>query len=1205
MPPSSGGSPSSKDSAQNRSRATSRRVLTISKPPRINKRSFPSFSLNPKVTEPRLLSTTSVPQRNRLSDFEPATFSSFRAPNDVNNNQPPHFRLEENNYSSGDDEPSFDDTASSLSQQAIDSVPITHTKFPDNTIDTRLLATPPGPPGDSSILSANHDAPTLSCFHDTVSCLSHQAIDSIPTHTKFPDNTIDTTRLPAIPPGPPSDSSILSTNDDTPTSITDATFTPPARKRSHLASPGHAIHLRTRTVAPLTPFAIDGRSRATRRLFSIVSVSEEEEELEETREPNRTTTQQVHGSDVLCPEVRPAAQPTPRHPHPPSSLESTEVGTRVDDANRRSTLPQLFVNIPESTQVKFLRLASLPTPYRPVPTRLIKPLFQLLQKLSSAFLDTPSDEALFNILAVPKLAIHPATSLQSQNIKLAIRHLHDFPNVPWPDAPPQHPVQPQNRLRTIEKMVNNGRLGTAANLVREDTKIAPIDKDTIASLKAKHPSGHRNPFGSEPGPAPGLSPSQDDVLSAINSFKAFSAPGISGWTVPLLRLATKAPKVVEFLTTLTGMVGQGSAPGQSMLCASRLTPLLKKDGGLRPIAVGDLLYRLVTKVLLRHHFKPDWLLPTQFGVGTKGGVEPVIRTIQRAINGDLDQPYTTLTSLDFSNAFNTVDRTDIALALKEYAPSLYRTAKWAYNSPTDLVLGDNILKSSTGVRQGDPLGPVLFSLAIRPTLERLSLSLGPDQLVLSYLDDINILSSSTQPLSTLNQVTAILDNQASSLRLNRTKCTEMTLDTIKREGLSILGSRIGSTNAQASFLDAKVDCLLGQVKNLGSLPHQHALLLLRQCLQQDLRHLQRSLASDTKIKAAWAKLDLGLLNEVRRLRGRVSNREGDRSDIENSLMALPVRLGGMGILSHQDIAPLALTAANETSDRLINSFLPLSPPVDASQQAQPRSQREGCKELWERQRNDLLSSLDDAERKIMTESASTLGRKWLNTIPYYSTLRLTDFEVSTAIHYRTLSTSPLTTCPWCSKSNSLGHDEVCLARPRQTVARHDSVARILHSTLKTIDPTAEHEPHSFEGRRRNDIRLRGSFKGSVDFDIKVYTLLGEKATKTTTKPADGVPLPRHIILQASKYLEQVERRAILAKPLTNGRFIPLVFSAGGMMSKTTGEELETWGEKLEATTFQRMKTLLSIAFLKARARSFEAGRSGGGRIGLEELTGIF
>jgi len=220
--------------------------------------------------------------------------------------------------------------------------------------------------------------------------LSHQAIDSIPTHTKFPDNTIDTTRLPAIPPGPPSDSSILSTNNDAltpswfqsitltgqqiqleeaqvpatsqggspnasfqPTSITDATLTPPARKRSHLASPGHAIHLRTRTVAPLTPFAIDGRSSATRRLFSIASVSEEEEQLEETREPSRTTTQQVHGSDLLCPEVRPAAQPTPRHPHPPSTLESTEVETRVDDPNRRPTQRQPSVNPPESTRSNF------------------------------------------------------------------------------------------------------------------------------------------------------------------------------------------------------------------------------------------------------------------------------------------------------------------------------------------------------------------------------------------------------------------------------------------------------------------------------------------------------------------------------------------------------------------------------------------------------------------------------------------------------------------------------------------------------------------------------------------------------------------------------------------------------------------------------------------------------------------------------------
>jgi len=94
------------------------------------------------------------------------------------------------------------------------------------------------------------------------------------------------------------------------------------------------------------------------------------------------------------------------------------------------------------------------------------------------------------------------------------------------------------------------------------------------------------------------------------------------------------------------------------------------------------------------------------------------------------------------------------------------------------------------------------------------------------------------------------------------------------------------------------------------------------------------------------------------------------------------------------------------------------------------------------------------------------------------------------------------------------------------------------------------------------------FQG-MDFDVKVYTLLGSKATKTTTNPAAGTSLPLHIVLQATKYLEQIERRAIQARPLTNGRFIPLVFSAGGMMSEATRKELETSGEKLEANTFQR------------------------------------
>jgi len=51
--------------------------------------------------------------------------------------------------------------------------------------------------------------------------------------------------------------------------------------------------------------------------------------------------------------------------------------------------------------------------------------------------------------------------------------------------------------------------------------------------------------------------------------------------------------------------------------------------------------------------------------------------------------------------------------------------------------------------------------------------------------------------------------------------------------------------------------------------------------------------------------------------------------------------------------------------------------------------------------------------------------------------------------------------------------------------------------------------------------------------------------------------------QATKYLEQIERRAIQARPLTNGRFIPLVFSSSTAKVRVVGSgmvHVEEWRE---------------------------------------------
>ena len=155
------------------------------------------------------------------------------------------------------------------------------------------------------------------------------------------------------------------------------------------------------------------------------------------------------------------------------------------------------------------------------------------------------------------------------------------------------------------------------------------------------------------------------------------APGLSGWTRPLLDTASTGPdnSFLLALRLLTDMIRQGTAPGRALLCASRLIALEKPTGGIRPIAIGDLLYRVAMKAILTSHFRPDMLLPCQLGVKSIGGVEPAIFLLEEAITGANKQNYKRIASLDLTNAFNSIGRTAISAAVARYAPTLYRATK--------------------------------------------------------------------------------------------------------------------------------------------------------------------------------------------------------------------------------------------------------------------------------------------------------------------------------------------------------------------------------------------------------------------------------------------------------------------------------------------------------------------------------------------------
>ena len=94
------------------------------------------------------------------------------------------------------------------------------------------------------------------------------------------------------------------------------------------------------------------------------------------------------------------------------------------------------------------------------------------------------------------------------------------------------------------------------------------------------------------------------------------------------------------------------------LCGSSLVPLRKKDGGVRPIAVGDTIRRVIGKVLLgSSEVKKQvaGLRPRQCGVDVPYAAELVGMSLQRLVDHASQEPWVCL-QVDVRNAFNTVDR---------------------------------------------------------------------------------------------------------------------------------------------------------------------------------------------------------------------------------------------------------------------------------------------------------------------------------------------------------------------------------------------------------------------------------------------------------------------------------------------------------------------------------------------------------------------
>ena len=266
------------------------------------------------------------------------------------------------------------------------------------------------------------------------------------------------------------------------------------------------------------------------------------------------------------------------------------------------------------------------------------------------------------------------------------------------------------------------------------------------------------------------------------------------------------------------------------------------------------------------------------------------------------------------------------LAVEELIPEILPFVHSVYCSPSFLMWGEEVIYSSEGVQQGDPLGPLLFCLTIHKLCMKLKSEFNvfylDDGTVGGYCDDV------VQDVKMIEEGAGAL-----GLQLNRGKTELICTDPVSRkvflsafpdvksvdpECAVLLGSPIGNSNSVDVFIKEKINLLKVLGDRLCLLHVQDAIILLRNSLAiPKVLHLLRT--APCCLSSTLQDFD----QLLKSLLGKISNIDFHENEPAWLQATLPVSYGGLGIRSVVHLAPSAFLASADGSANLVKQLLPL------------------------------------------------------------------------------------------------------------------------------------------------------------------------------------------------------------------------------------------------------------------------------------------
>jgi len=459
--------------------------------------------------------------------------------------------------------------------------------------------------------------------------------------------------------------------------------------------------------------------------------------------------------------------------------------------------------------------------------------------------------------------------------------------------------------------------------------------DKIRSLLPAGPTQlmpFEDPVGNDVNPL-GSAAEMGDFVKYVH-YQATHSPtaGPSGWTFQHLEAIIQTDVGLQAVHEICRRLCAGSltAEARAALAASQCMPLDKDGkGGVRPIAVPETFYRAFSGYKVREVAQSATELFPAFQLGCllSGGVETAVHKVRAASSTHPDATKNALLRLDMVNAFGTIDRAKVMDAVGNSAPmtKLRGLVQAMYGQASPVIVKGaggvvlDVISSSEGVRQGDPLGALLFAITMQPVLVEIAAIEGVLD-VIAVLDDIYIvIAPDADAAAILAKTTTTLAHIA--LTLNKSKCQvvwphqdEPTLNLskcglkVERAAFKSLGTVLNSNvetfesrQITNDFLSEQL--VFGSRLVAAKLSAQGTFMLAKHCMEPRMNHFARTTPPSISLPVAKA---------FDNIVGQVIEHALDLPDLDANTrrqISIPVKMGGLGMRSAHDTAPIAYFAS--------------------------------------------------------------------------------------------------------------------------------------------------------------------------------------------------------------------------------------------------------------------------------------------------------